>query len=89
MSDKISIFFHYVDDIFISTGIFRVDNRYKHSDDQMRIDFWIENLQSESQKFQKNAIINFGPRVYPKGSLVIALVRVCVLPSLNISETVH
>ena len=35
----------------------------------------------------------FGPRVYPKGSLVIALVRLCVRvsvrPSLNISETVH
>ena len=43
----------------------------------------------------------FGPRVYPKGSLVIAFVRVCVCPcvrvsvcpcvclSLNISETVH
>ena len=39
----------------------------------------------------------FGPRVYPKGSLVIAHVRVsirvsirvCVRPSLNISETVH
>ena len=34
---------------------------------------------------------NFGPRVYPKGSLVIALVGVCVsvCPSLNISETAH
>ena len=36
---------------------------------------------------------HFGPRVYPKGSLVIALVRVSVrvsvCPSLNISETVH
>ena len=29
------------------------------------------------------------PRVYPKGSLVIALVRPCVRPSLDISETVH
>ena len=37
--------------------------------------------------------INFGPRVYPKGSLVIALVRPCVCPcvypSLNISETAY
>ena len=36
---------------------------------------------------------HFGPRVYPKGSLVIALVQVCVrpcvCPSLNISETAH
>ena len=31
----------------------------------------------------------FVPRVYPKGSLVIALVRVCVCPSLDISETAH
>ena len=36
----------------------------------------------------------FGPRVYPRGSLVIALVRWSVVrwsvgPSVNISETVH
>ena len=34
-----------------------------------------------------------GPQVHRKGSLVIALVRVCVCvcvrPSLNISETAH
>ena len=33
---------------------------------------------------------NFGPWVYPRGSLVIALVRgQLVSPSINISETVH
>ena len=37
----------------------------------------------------KPIFLYFGPRVYPKGSLVIALVRVCVRPSLNISETAH
>ena len=43
-------------------------------------------------KYQRDRSLvfsNFGPRVYPKGSLVIALVRVCVHPSLNISETAH
>ena len=50
--------------------------------------------------FSKLFILNhryFGPRVYPLGSIVIALVRlsVCpsvrpsVRPSLNISETAH
>ena len=36
---------------------------------------------------------NFGSRLYPKGSLLIVLVRVsvcpCVRPPLNISETAH
>ena len=33
-------------------------------------------------------LYHFGPRVYPLGSLVFALVvRLCVRPSLNISET--
>ena len=31
----------------------------------------------------------FGPRVYPLGSLVIALVRPCDRPSLNILGTAH
>ena len=38
-------------------------------------------------------VLYFGPRVYPRGSLEIALVRwsvrPSVRPSLNISETVH
>ena len=38
-------------------------------------------------------VLYFGPRVYPRGSLVIAFVRPLarwsVCPSLNISETVH
>ena len=42
---------------------------------------------------RKKFFPDFGPRVYPKGSLVIALVRPCVRvsvrPSLNISETAH
>ena len=33
--------------------------------------------------------IYFGPRVYPMGPVVIALVRPLVRPSLNISETAH
>ena len=31
----------------------------------------------------------FGPRVYPLGSIVIALVRLSVRPTVNISETAH
>ena len=52
-------------------------------------DFWT-NLYISVLIYCQLLCLNFGPRVYPRGSLVIAVVRgLLVRPPLNISETFH
>ena len=59
------------------------------------LDIIFLNLKAKSIMRNNYCFTHFGPRVYPKGSLVIALVCVCVSVcpsvclSLNISETAH